>query len=211
MKPRHACAALAVVALLTASVAARAQTPPPLDGAAIEAQFVSDGLKGRLSIGITELELEQVFTNPAGIRLTFSPRHRVQPPIVVQALGVDGASAYSIDAISTQLSQNRNVVAAVVPIGPGTIFQMVGKVQLLGNTITAAENDPLIFVVHAVAGTHTVKPDLIAGAQPVPVRFRLDEAPPARGGLAREAVLQLVHFGGKGSVVLVDGKKLTFR
>ena len=208
MKPRHACAALAVIALLTASVATRAQS---LDGAEIEAQFVSEGLKGRLSIGITELELEQTFTNPGGIRLTFSARHRVQAPISLQALAVDGAPACSIDAISTQLSQTRNVAAAVVPIGPGTIFRMAGKVQLLGNTITAAENDPLVFVVHAVAGARTVKPELIAEPKLVPVRFRLEDASPGRGGLARENVLQLVHIGGKGSAVLLDGKKLTFR
>jgi hypothetical protein len=130
-----------------------------------------------------------------------------------------GVPAFSIEAMVTGVEQSggrTTMKEFELPLGPGTVYKVFGKVQLLGNTIIANETTPLVFVVHNAANSDEAKASFSVSGRLIPVPFaiseiKLDKTHVPSGKGAPPPFLQLVHIGGTGVATLKDGRRLNFK
>lgn len=182
-----------------------------LDGTAIDAAITQQGLGKKSHIDISNSDITQEYTSIGGAKLTFSARHQWEAPVTLRAFDSGGKAAYSVGAMVAQQGQSGNVLAALLPVAPGTIYRVFGRVQLFGNTITADGNSPLLLVVHSVRGADAGKTDFLTNGPLSPTIFYFSNAPARVNPAAKDDILfQLVPIGGKGSAKLKDGTSVAF-
>jgi hypothetical protein len=137
--------------------------------------------------------------------------------VVLEEFDNAGIKAYSIGGVAAEQTASGTVTKALIPMGPGTIFIVIGEVKLLGHTIKAQNSAPLIFVVHNATASKDAEATWYTEGQLAPIRFAFDDAinpkPEELAGLRhpKEVYLKLVHLEGKGSAVLEGGQVLQFQ
>lgn len=185
------------------------------DGKEMERQFSARGLEGRRCIPITRAQASRLLHSPGGAQLAVTTIHRWTTPVVVEGFDNEGVKAYSIGAMVAEQTGS-NVTKALVPMGPGTIFIVIGEVKLLGHKIKAERSAPLIFVVHRAIASDDAQAEWDTEGGLAPIKFAFDDTinpkPENATGLAhpQQLYLQLVYIEGKGSAVLEGGETVRF-
>jgi hypothetical protein len=121
-----------------------------------------------------------------------------------------GSDEYQVEAMIAAVDASGQPVQGLLPVGPGTVFEIHGKVQLFGNTIEATGDDPLVFVVHNARNREDTKASWVTSGGLLPLRFKLNAGSPRRLKPG-QPFLQLVHMGGKGVATLKDGTQTVFQ
>jgi len=186
-----------------------------IDGDELEAKFARQGIGTRAHIDISKAELSRTFASPSGVKMTLSYNHEWSEPVNLRAFDASGEAAFSVEAMATQMTKSDDggysLVEANLPIGAGTVYNIYGKVRLLGNLIAADGDAPLIFVVHNAKNSEDAKPGFKTKGKLLLVKFRLSDTTPAPRRAPTDVFLQLVHVGGRGSATLNNGVHLTLK
>ena len=157
-----------------------------------------------------------VLRSPGGAELGITTKHRWKVPVTLEEFDARGTKAYSIEGMVAQQGGG-SVNKALLPMGPGTVYLVIGDVKLLGHTIKADKSAPLIFVVHNVSNSREADAELETEGPLAPIKFAFDDEknpkPEEKKDVskANEVHLQLVHLQGKGSALLANGETVQFQ
>lgn len=185
------------------------------DGEALNSQFVAQGVGKRKCIPITYAQASRLLRSPGGAQLSVTTTHRWKSPVTLEGYDKGGIKAYSIEGMVAEQGRE-SVNKALIPMGPGTIFILIGDVKLLGHTIKAEKSAPLFFVVHNVNNSRDADAKWDTEGPLAKIKFAFDDAinpkPEEQAEVQHsdKIYLQLVYLEGKGSIVLESGKTVQF-
>lgn len=186
------------------------------DGKALNLQFITQGVGTRKCIPITRAQASRLLRSPGGVQLTVTTEHRWKTPVILEEYDQGGIKAYSIGGMVAEQG-GRRVNKVLIPMGPGTIFIVIGDVKLLGHTIKAEKSAPLLFVVHNVNNSKDADVKWYTEGPLAPIKFAFDDSinpkPEEQAGVqhSNEIYLQLVYLEGKGSAALESGEIVKFQ
>jgi len=185
------------------------------DGEALNSQFVAQGVGKRQCIPITRAQISRLLRSPGGAQLAITTKHRWKTTVTLEEFDAGGTKAYSIEGMVAEQGE-RGVTKASLPMGPGTIYRVIGDVKLLGHTIKADKSSPLIFVVHNVSNSKDADAQMETEGPLASIKFAFaDEVnpkpeEPKNVPNAKVVYLQLVHLQGNGSAILERGETVVF-
>ncbi len=186
------------------------------DGKVLNSQFVAQGVVKRNCIPITRAQVSRLLRSPGGAQLAITTKHRWKAPVTLEEFDAGGIKAYSIEGMVAEQG-GRSVNKALLPMGPGTIYRVIGDVKLLGHTIKGDKSEPLIFVVHNVSNSKEADAEWETEGPLAQIKFAFaDDKNPKpeeqkQVPKAEMVYLQLVHLEGKGSALLESGETVLFQ
>jgi hypothetical protein len=228
LKPRIVIGIVGIVILLTpyygigqeAPIGTTQSIPQKLignyDGESLNLQFVAEGIGKRKCIPITRTQVSRVLRSPGGATLGIITKHRWKTAITLKEFDADGIKAYSIEGMVAE-QRGKRITKALLPMGPGTIYRVIGDVKLLGHTIKGDKSAPLIFVIHNVSNSKEADASFATEGPLVPIKFAFDDKmnpkPEEPKDVQRSDLvyLQLVHLEGKGSATFEGGETVEFQ
>jgi hypothetical protein len=125
-----------------------------LDGRQIERRLSATGIGRRFAAKVTSQDLKEILHADNGAEAEFTTMHTFLEPVVIRE--TDQPDSYAIDAMVSAVDPEMKPLAYLLPFGPGTVYQIYGRVRMLGYVFSSAEkNEPLVFIVHQPAPGRT--------------------------------------------------------
>ncbi len=166
---------------------------------------------GQSDIPITRKDMETVLLSPSGTTLAFSTQHEWRKPVTIRGMKVAGTPAYEVWAMVADATKNGDILKTILPMGPGTVYKVFGKVQLFGHTIEADGDGSLELVVRNTSKSEEAKSQWKTDGPLVGVPFPLSAVTDQKDDSVTPVYLSLAHKGGKGHATLRNGKTIEFR
>lgn len=149
----------AILIIITLCFAGNSHSQGPrkdkVDGIAVEKELIKSGTGSRVSIEISNDLLSKKTklkaTDFSGA-ISFNP-HLVWMGTPFYFRQITGLGQFKYPVMITGANKERTYFEFVIPIGPGTVYEVYGNVEVFGVKISADRFSPLVFVVYSPEGS----------------------------------------------------------